>query len=73
MLFIIPKGFLKLPGLLLLIKQGSLPLPRNLAFSIFGELQILFLIKENSTTPPFFNSPEILPSASDKVKSIAEI
>ena len=73
MLFIIPKGFLKLPGLLLLIKQGSLPLPRNLAFPIFGESQILFLIKENSTTPPFFNSPEILSSASDKVKSIAEI
>ena len=73
MLFIIPKGFLKLPDLLLLIKQGSLPLPRNLAFPIFGESQILFLIKENSTTLPFLNCPEILPSASDKVKSIAEI
>ena len=32
------KGFLKLPNLLMLVKQKSLSLPRNLAYGAFGKL-----------------------------------
>ena len=46
-LVIIVNGFLKLPNLLMLIKQKSLLLLRNLALGTFGELLIVFLTKVN--------------------------
>ena len=53
----------------MLTKQKSLPLPRNLSLGTFGKLLILFSIK---AIPPLVNGPEVLSSASDKVKLFAE-
>ena len=46
-LVIVVKGFLKLPNLLMLLKQRSTSLPRNLVFGTFGELLIVFSRKVN--------------------------
>ena len=64
------KRFLKLPNLHMLIKQKSSPVPRNLALGTFGELSVFN--KGDSPIPHLFNSPEVLSSAYDKAKLIAE-
>ena len=46
-LVIVAKGFLKLPNLLMPIKQKSSSLPRNLSLGTFGELPIVFSAKVN--------------------------
>ena len=46
-LAIIVKGFLMLSNLLMLIKQKSLSIPRNVALVTFGKLLIAFLRKVN--------------------------
>ena len=38
----VPKGFLKLPNLLVLIKQNNLSLARNMTLATFGELFLAF-------------------------------
>ena len=60
--------FLKLPNVLMLLKQKSPSLPRNLARWIANSV----LNKGKSAIPPLFNSPEVLSSASDKAKLFAE-
>ena len=52
----------------MLTKHKSLLLTRNLALGTFGELLIVFSKRGKSAIPPLFNSPEMLPSASDKAK-----
>ena len=62
-----------LPNLLLLIKQKSPLLPRNLALVTSGKLLIVFSTKINLLyIPPLFNRPEVLSSASDKAKLFVE-
>ena len=61
---------LKLPNLHMLIKHKSLLLTRNLALGTFGNLLIVFS-KGKSAIPPLFNSPEVLPSTSNKAKLFA--
>ena len=46
-LVIVAKEFLKLPILLMIVKQNSLSLSRNLALATFGELRIVFSTKLN--------------------------
>ena len=46
-LVIVTKGFLKLPNLIMLIKQKSSLLPKNLALRTSGELLIVFSTKLN--------------------------
>ena len=48
-------------------KQKSQPLHWNFALSISGELLIVL-----SAIPPLFGDPEVLSSASDKVKLLAK-
>ena len=60
-LVIVVKGFLKLPNLLMLMKQ-------NLADVTFGGLLLVF----STSIPSLFNGLEVLPSASDKVNLRAE-
>ena len=54
----------------MLLKQESLPLPRNLALGTFGKLLIVFSTK---AIPPLVNGPEVLSSASDKVNCLLKI
>ena len=65
------KRVLEAANLYMLIRQKSPLLPRNLAVVTFGELLIV-LSKDKSATPPPFNGPEVLFSASDKTKLFAE-
>ena len=65
-LIIVAKGFLKL-SVLMLIKQKSLSLLRNLAHLTFGDLLITL-----STNVNLLYGPKVLFSASDKVKLFAE-
>ena len=65
-LIIVAKGFLKL-SVLILIKQKSLSLLRNLAHLTFGDLLIAL-----STNVNLLYGPKVLFSASDKVKLFAE-
>ena len=60
-LVIVVKGFLKLPNLLMLMKQ-------NLADVTFGGLLLVF----STSIPSLFNGLEVLPSASDKVNLLPE-
>ena len=55
----------------MLIKQNSPSLPRNFAFRTFGKLPIVFSTKV-SLLYLLFNGPEVLSSASDKAKLLAE-
>ena len=56
----------------MLLKQNSPSLPRNKAFGVFLEIGNSVFSKGKSAIPPLFNGPEVLPSASDKVKLFAE-
>ena len=69
---VLAKGFLILPNLHMQIKQKSPLFPRNLALKIFGKLPLVFSTKVNLLYYPLCNSPELLSSASDKVKLLAE-
>ena len=63
---------LKLQNLHMLIKQKSPSLTRNLALWTFGELLIVFSTRGNLLYLLYFNSPEVLPSESDKAKFFVE-
>ena len=65
-LIIVAKGLLKF-SMLMLIKQNSLSLLRNLAHLTFGDLLIAL-----STNVNLLYGPKVLFSASDKVKLFAE-
>ena len=70
---VVAKGFLKLPNLHMLIKQKSPSFNRNLLLRTFGEFPIYSVSnKGKSTIPPLFNGPEVLSSASDNAKLLAE-
>ena len=70
---VVAKGFLKLPNLHMLIKQKSPSFNRNLVLRTFGEFPIYSVSnKGKSTIPPLFNGPEVLSSASDNAKLLAE-
>ena len=55
----------------MLLKQKNPSLPRNLVLETFGELLTVFSTKVNPI-PSLFNTPEVLLSASDKVKLFAK-
>ena len=67
-LVIVAKGFLKLPNLLMLIKQNSL----FISFQKLGSHNFRWIVNsflnERKSAIPLFNRPEIIPCASDKTK-----
>ena len=69
-LVIVAKGFLKLPNLHILIKQESTS--QKLGSRDFGRIVNSIINKGKSAIPPLSNSPEVLSSASDKAKLLAE-
>ena len=68
-LVIVAKGFLKLSNLQ--IKQESIA-SQKLGSRDFWQIANSVLNKGKSATPPLFNDPEMLSSASDKAKLFAE-
>ena len=54
------------------IKQNNPSLPRNLTLETFSKIPIVFSKKGKSATPPLFQNPEVLLSASDKAKLFAQ-
>ena len=58
--------------MVVLLNQGSLSLPKTLVLLTYSELQILFSTKVNKIPPPC-NDPEVLSSASQVAKFVAEI
>ena len=55
----------------MIIKQESID-SQKLGSRDFGQIANSVLNKGKSVIPPLFNSPEVLPSASDKPKLFAE-
>ena len=53
-------------------QQTVASLPRNLVLVTFGKLLIVFSKKDKSAISPLFNGPEVLSSASDKLKLFAK-
>ena len=60
---------MKLPNLLMLIKQKNPSLPGNFVLGTFVQSANGVLNKDR---PTLFNSPEVLSSASDKAKLFAK-
>ena len=70
-LVIVAKGFLELQNLHMLIEQEFIT-PQKLGSYDFWEIANSVLNKDKSATPPLFNDPEVLSSASDKAKLFAK-
>ena len=71
-LVIVAKGFLKLPNLHMLLKQKSSIISRKLGSRDFWRIVNSVLKKGKSAVPLLFNVPEVLSSATDKAKLLAE-